>query len=110
MALVDASRRRAPRFTSPLELLLCGAGALYSAGWRGWVAHLSHPCEAKDAQRQVEATEAASQLVPPPTTQFATAEPHKKEIIGGHQLGDWSADGRFASGFVFVMPYSRCVA
>src|SRR5262249_54275661 len=102
MALVDAVRRRAPRLTSAVELLLCGAAALYAAGWRGWVTKISHPCEQKNALRIVTTTEAASHTVPPPPSHFESAQPHDTTILGAHQLADWHSDGRFASGFLFA--------
>jgi hypothetical protein len=108
MAIADALRRRAPRFTTAGELLLCGLAGIYGAGWRGWVTGLSHPCEAKDALRLVSNTEAASRRIPPPATRFDSNERHDGSIVVT-QLSDWQPDGRFASGFVFAMPHSPCV-
>ena len=108
MTLVDVVRRRRPRWTASTQLGIAGAVALYIAGWRGGVEHLSSPVDRKTIVARLADIDAHSADMPKVPDCFKCGEPRGTPPVHTH-LSDWRGDCSFRSGMVFAMPQSRCV-
>jgi len=109
LAVVDVVRRRAPAYTASAQLAIGGAVALYIAGWRGGIEHMSAPVDRKTIVARLAEIDAHSADMPAVPDHFKCGEPRGKPPVHTH-LSDWQGDCFFHSGMVFAMPHSRCVS
>jgi len=110
LTVVDAVRRRSPALAEPAQLAIAGAVALYIAGWRGSVEHMSAPAERKAIVARLAEVDARSAEMPTHVPDhFKCNEPRGTPPVHTH-LSDWQGDCFFHSGMAFAMPHDRCVS
>jgi hypothetical protein len=109
MAIVGAVRRRAPDKIASTRLAITAAVALYLAGGRGWVAHLSRPVDRKTIAARIAGMETLSADMPVVDDHFSCNAPRGKEPVHNH-LAEWQSNCSFNSGMVFAMRHRPCVS
>ena len=110
LTVVDAIRQRAPRLTASAQLAIAGVVALYIAGWRGGIEHMSAPVDRKTIVARLAEIDSHSADMPASVSNHLKCnEPRGKAPVHTH-LTDWQGDCFFHSGMVFAMPHSRCVS
>lgn len=109
MTLVDEVRARAPRLVTPARFALCGIAALYiGAGSRGWALHLTTALDEKEVLAKISEIDHRGQVAVQPPTHVECKGPRHPPAIHS-DLSEWNGDCTFASGMVFVLPYTPCV-
>jgi hypothetical protein len=109
MAIVDVVRTRAPARTPSAQMAIAGAVALYMAGDRGWVMHVSHPVDRDTIVSRIARVDARSADMPDVPQHFECGEPRGRSPMYMHLEG-WGPDCSFPSGMVFAMRHSPCVS
>jgi hypothetical protein len=109
MAIVQAVRDRAPRAVGSVHLALAGVVALYIAGWRGWVAHMSRPVDRATVVSRLAEVDANSAAMPQVSDHFVCNEPRGRSPVYTH-LAQWHENCSFNSPMVFAMQHSPCIS
>jgi hypothetical protein len=109
MTIVEAAQSRSPSAGASARLLIGGAVALYLAGWRGWATHLAGATDRATIVDRIAEMDRGSVFTAGVLDHLKIGQARGPVPVRTH-LQEWGGDGSFASGMVFAMPHSRCVA